>query len=182
MARSSTPARPRSGVPWWTPLLGLLALVVVTVVLAVALRGTSSGASTTEPARTANGVLGTTHTTRAPVKNGVTPAVRSTGLAPGRRAAEHSVRVLAVVGPRIFWIGTRSRRTLVHLQGPGTRWSIRPGQRLTFIAAVTKNNARVAAAWGLSRREGRDAFSHQPTHFEVYGLRIRFLCVQRCSR
>jgi hypothetical protein len=102
-------------------------------------------------------------------------------LKPGATAAEHAVRVLDVVGPRIFWVGrSPAERTLVHLQGPGTRWAIRPGQRLTFTATVADNDVARAAAWGLTRREGRDHFSRQDVHFEVFGPKIVFLCVLRC--
>jgi hypothetical protein len=165
------------------PLLGLAALVAAVLVYAV-----SQGASTPDAVRS-TGVLGT-QATRTSAAHAHHPRVHAlpraasratVTLAVGARAAEHSVRVLDVVGPEIFWIGKdTSQRTLVHLQGPGTRWGIRPGQRLTFTAVVARNRPAVAARWGLTRREGRDQFSRQAVHLEVYGPRIRFRCVSRC--
>jgi hypothetical protein len=174
----------RRGVPWWTPLVVLAALAALVVAAALGQAHRPRHAVHTS----AGGVLGA-HTTLAvparsrPVRHAVHRAAeRSTQLQAGSRAAEHSVRVLAVVGPEIFWVGqSKARRTLVHLQGRGTRWGIRPGQRLTFVATVARNQAAAAARWGLTRVEGRDQFAHQATHFEVYGPRVRFLCVNRCS-
>jgi hypothetical protein len=171
----------RRGVPWWTPLVVLAALAAV--VVATALRSASPPQNAVRTG--AGAVLGAHVTLATPVR--LRPAVhrvvkRTTQLRAGSRAPEHAVRVLAVVGPEIFWVGqSKAHRTLVHLQGPGTRWGIRTGQRLTFVATVARNDAAVAARWGLARVEGRDQFARQATHFEVYGPRIRFLCVNRCS-
>jgi hypothetical protein len=93
----------------------------------------------------------------------------------GRYAVARSVRVLDVVGPRIFWVGDPGgSRLLVHLQGRGTRYAIRRGQRLAFTAVVTRNRARSAPAWGLTFREGRGLLRAQGMHLEVFGPRIRF--------
>jgi hypothetical protein len=177
-------ARSRA-VPWWTPLLGLLLLAGVVVAVALDRGGdsaevaspaaTTTTRSTTAPPAAAGGVAGV-HITRT------APRRAHTELEVGMRAAEHSVRVLDVAGDRIFWIGTdKATRRLVHLQGAGTRWGIRRGQRLTFTAVVARNRPGAAARWGLTRREGRDQLDRQGTHFEVFGPRIRFLCVTRCT-
>jgi hypothetical protein len=172
------------GVPWWAPLLGLLLLAGVAFGAA---RTGGDDERSAAPAAT-GGVLGTEATlTQAATTAATTTTARGRaaawpGLEPGTTAAEHSVGVLEVVGPRIFWVGrSRSARTLVHLQGPGTRWAIRTGQRLTFTATVAKNDVDRAAAWGLTRREGRDQFSRQDVHFEVFGPKIVFHCVLRCA-
>lgn len=175
----------RRGVPWWTPLLGLAVLAA-----GVAAAATLPGRSTSS----AHGVLGARDAvtravstkraavTTAPAQTATTHATPP-ALRPGVFAAEHSVRVLDVVGSRIFWVGRdRGHSTLVHLQGNGTRWSIRPGERITFTATVARNHAGVARAWGLTRREGLDRFDRRGIHFEVYGPGIRFLCVLRCTR
>jgi hypothetical protein len=164
----------RRGVPWWMPLVALLALAGVVAAIAVDRVGTRASAA---PATTTAAVLGT-RATRTVATQPRPQHVRA--LAPGKRAAEHAVRVLAVVGPRIFWVRTGKSSALVHLQGPGTRWSIRPGQRLTFTGVVARNRD-TAVAWGLTRREGRDRFDRQGTHLEVFGPRIRFLCVRPCG-
>jgi hypothetical protein len=134
---------------------------------------------------TTTAVLATRATQTPRSRPAHTPARRATaaaGLRIGTRAAEHGVRVLAVVGPRIFWIGRgRGDRLLVHLQGSGTRWAIRPGQRLTFTAAVARTRPGAAAAWGLGPEEGRSELLRQGVHLEVFGPRIKFLCVTRCS-
>lgn len=100
----------------------------------------------------------------------------------GARVTGASTRVDAVVGPEIFWIGRGSRRLLVHLQGPGTRYAVRRGQRLTFPAVVARTRPGAARAWGLSVPEGRRELARQGHHLEVYGPDIRFDCVQRCAR
>jgi hypothetical protein len=93
----------------------------------------------------------------------------------GRYATASGVRVLAVVGDRIFWIGSRDgSQLLVHLQGPGTRYAIRTGQRLAFTSVVTRNAPRSATAWGLTYVEGLGRLRAQGMHLEVYGPRIRF--------
>jgi hypothetical protein len=93
----------------------------------------------------------------------------------GTYAVAHGVRVLSVVGPRIFWVGPSiSARLLVHLQGRGTRYAIRPGQRLDFTGVVTRNPIRAAVAWGLTWSEGRGLLRAEQLHVEVFGPRIRF--------
>jgi hypothetical protein len=173
----------RRGVPWWTPLLGLAALAGVVAAVAAA-----GGEDTSGERGGTRSVLGVQHvSTRAAAEETAAPAptttaAASTGLRPGSHAAEHSVRILEVVGTRIFWVGRdRAHSVLVHLQGPGTRWAVRPGQRVTFTATVARNRPGDAAAWGLTRAEGRDRYDRRGTHFEVYGLRIRFLCVLHCA-
>jgi hypothetical protein len=80
-----------------------------------------------------------------------------------------------VVGPRIFWVGpSRGDRLLVHLQGRGTRWSIRPGQLLSFRSVVTANREGSALAWGLTVREGGRQYKRQGHHLEVFGPSIVF--------
>jgi hypothetical protein len=170
VARSATRDR-RRGVPWWAPLLALVALASVTGVLV---------ASKLHHAQArASGVLGARTVVAKPKlkpKHVVAKAKPGPALTPGTRAAEHSVRVLSVVGQRIFWVGrNKEHRTLVHVQGVGTRRLVLPGQRVTFVATVSPNNVRRASAWGLTRREGRDQFRHQRVHFEVYGPRMRFV-------
>jgi hypothetical protein len=193
VSRSSHPRGPRRGVPWWTPLLclALLALAVAGGILATRSHGREAAA----PATTA-GVLGTqaTKTTAdpAPTTAAAPPAAKpsalmagTTSLLPvpdggldgyvGHRVNARSVRVLDVVGRRIFWVGTDGReRLLVHLQGYGTRWQIHPPQHLTFTGIVTENRPGSAAGWGLTLREGAGLFRSQGYHLEVYGPRIRF--------
>jgi hypothetical protein len=93
----------------------------------------------------------------------------------GRSARAHRVPVLDVVGPRIFWVGpSRRDRVLVHLQGAGTRWAIRPGQLLSFRSIVTANRKGAALAWGLTLREGARQLKRQGHHLEVFGPGIVF--------
>jgi hypothetical protein len=93
----------------------------------------------------------------------------------GHSARANRVRVVDVVGPRIFWVGpSRSDRMLVHLQGHGTRWAIRPGQLLSFTSIVTANRKGSTLAWGLTLREGARQFKRQGHHLEVFGPRIVF--------
>lgn len=98
----------------------------------------------------------------------------------GARVTAKATRVDAVVGDDIFWVGKGSRRLLVHLQGPGTRFAVRRGQRLTFPAVLTRTRPRAAPRWGLTAPEGRRQFDRQGHHLEVYGPNIRFVCVSRC--
>jgi hypothetical protein len=101
----------------------------------------------------------------------------------GRYADARSVRVADVVGDRVFWVGRgRHDGVLVHLQGSGTRWAVRRGQRLTFTGLVTKNPARAAGAWGLTWMEGRGRLAAEHYHLEVFGPRIRFVCAAQCGR
>jgi hypothetical protein len=187
-------ARPRSGVPWWAPLLALAALAAGVAAAAVAT--TRDGAA--QQAAT-HGVLGTraaittqsqtraqtrerrpatTHRSDRSLVSAGRPLlpvdVHELRSLAGRYAVANGVRVLDVVGPRIFWIGNGGSRVLVHLQGRGTRYAIRPGQRLDFTAVVTRNAPRAAPAWGLTFREGRGRLRAQGMHLEVYGPRIRF--------
>lgn len=183
MAERSTQ---RSGVPWWAPLLALAALVAGTAAAAVA---THQG-----PARAAHGGVLAAHTTAERARPAATKTishsdrslvaggqalfpVHATALRRlgGRHAVAHAVRVVSVVGPRIFWVGpSASTRLLVHMQGRGARYAIRPGQRLDFTGVVTRNPPRAAAAWGLTFSEGRGLLRAQRMHLEVFGPRIRF--------
>jgi hypothetical protein len=192
----------RSGVPWWAPLLGLCALAGG---VAAGVAATHDASPVARPASTRSAVLGTTTAvtatalsrTEAAPKSSAPKADRSLtaagrpllpmpadglGRFVGRYAHARSIRVVDVVGDRIFWVGTGRRdRIIVHLQGHGTRWAIRRGQRLTFTGVVTRNRRGAAAAWGLSRREGSAHFGRQRYHLEVFGPRIRFACVLRCT-
>lgn len=171
-----------SGVRWWTPLL-LLALLAAGVAAAAV--------STAAPERrTATGaVLGTQATVAATPTRRVA-ADRSLVAAgqpllpmnaselrslAGRHVVARGARVLDVVGPRIFWVGSGARdRLLVHLQGPGTRYAIRTGQRLDFTGVLTRNARGSALAWGLTFAEGRGRFQAAGMHGEVFGPHIRF--------
>jgi hypothetical protein len=91
--------------------------------------------------------------------------------------------VADVVGDRVFWVGREGRdRVLVHLQGSGTRWAVRRGQRLSFTGVVTRNPARAAGEWGIAWSEGRGRLNAQRYHLEVFGPRIDFVCVAHCGR
>jgi hypothetical protein len=177
----------RSGVPWWTPLLGL-ALLVAAVVTGIATR--HDGAWPAVAAAPAQQVLGAQKTVaRGRTASPLTAAraallpVPSTGLVAlaGRHARARRVPVREVVGPDIFWVGTsRGERLLVHLQGGGATHRIRPGQRLDFTGVVARNPAGAAGSWGLTPAEGARQFVRQGAHLEVYAPRIRFTCFDRC--
>lgn len=100
----------------------------------------------------------------------------------GARVTGRVTRVDAVVGDDIFWVGKGSRRLLVHLQGPGTRFAVRRGQRLSFAGVVARTRPGAAARWGLSWAEGRRQLERQGHNLEVYGPNIRFVCASRCFR
>jgi hypothetical protein len=91
------------------------------------------------------------------------------------------VRVLDVVGRRIFWVQTApDGRLLVHLQGPRGPRRIQRGQRLTFTAVYARNRPGAASAWGLAPAEGRAAFVRRRVHLEVYRPRVTIACAVRC--
>lgn len=100
----------------------------------------------------------------------------------GVRVRARRIPVLDVVGRNVFWVGrNRAERVLVHLQGRGTRWAIRKGQRLTFKGVVSANRKGSTLAWGLTPREGGRQYKRQGRHLEVYGPSIRFGCVRPCA-
>jgi hypothetical protein len=99
----------------------------------------------------------------------------------GAKAVARRAIVGTVDGNRIFWIGKGTERMLVHLQGPGTRWAVRSGQRLSFTGVVTRTREGAAEAWGLEPAEGLAEQQAQGHHIEVYGPNIRFDCVQACG-
>lgn len=176
----------RSGVPWWAPLLALAVLAAgVAAVAASSSRDAVQRVPTHAVQRVpTHAVLGThatvtkKHVDRSLLSGGqpLFPARAATLRAlSGRYAVARGVRVLGVVGPRIFWVGDSTRsQILVHLQGRGTRYAIRTGQRLAFTAVVTRNAAGSASAWGLTFDEGLGRLRAQGMHLEVYGPRIRF--------
>src|SRR4051794_6850311 len=86
-----------------------------------------------------------------------------------------SGRVLALVGRRVFWVGSRRARLLVHYHGRGTRWQLRVGQRLSFEATLIMNRANIALALGIGRDEGAVLLLRQGQHIEVSGMAIRFV-------
>jgi hypothetical protein len=92
-----------------------------------------------------------------------------------RHVRARSVRVLALVGRRVFWIGNRQARLLVHYHGRGTRWQLRVGQRLSFDAMLVRNRANIARALGIARGEGTVLLLRQGRHIEVDGMAIRFV-------
>jgi hypothetical protein len=151
------------------------------------------GARTATTRTTSVGVTTSAQTTDRPARRGdrtLTAAGRpllpasaaGLGALVGRYAHARSVRVAEIVGDRVFWVGRgRHDRVLVHLQGAGTRWAVRRGQRLSFTGVVTKNPARAAGAWGLTWSEGRGQLAAQRYHLEVFGPRIRFVCVAHCG-
>jgi hypothetical protein len=188
----------RSGVPWWAPLLGL-ALLAAGVAAGVVATRSAAGPVASGPTEAVLGVH-TAVTRTVPVAATTAPIARRSqrrgdrsltaagrplltasvaGLRSlvGRYAHARSVRVADVVGDRVFWVGHgKDDRVLVHLQGSGTRWAVRRGQRLTFTGVVTKNPARAAGRWGISWSEGRGRLAAQRYHLEVFGPRIRFVC------
>ena len=184
MARRS-PER-RRGVPWWTPLLLLALLVAAVAGGIVATRGGSEAAVTRpaapQPAATTTTAVLAAKTERTASSRTLVAAGRALfplpadlGSLVGRSARAQRVPVLDVVGPRIFWVGTSRRdRLLVHLQGRGTRWAIRPGQLLSFRSIVTTNRKGAARAWGLTVREGGRQLKRQGQHLEVFGPGIVF--------
>jgi hypothetical protein len=195
---------PRSGVPWWTPLLGLVLLVVGVAAGVVATRSPGGQSASTRTAAVLGARAAVTRTTSVAATTSARttdrPARRSdrsltaagrpllpasaAGLRSlvGRYAHARSVRVAEVVGDRVFWIGRGTQdRVLVHLQGSGTRWAVRRGQRLSFTGVVTKNPARAVGAWGITWSEGRGQLVAQRYHLEVFGPRIRFVCAAHCG-
>jgi hypothetical protein len=189
----------RRGVPWWTPLL-LLALLVAAVAGGIVAARGGSEAAVSRPAAPQPAATTTTAETTAATTRSTTTAVLAAktertassrtlvaagralfplpadlGSLVGRSARAQRVPVLDVVGPRIFWVGTSRRdRLLVHLQGRGTRWAIRPGQLLSFRSIVTTNRKGAARAWGLTVREGGRQLKRQGHHLEVFGPGIVF--------
>ena len=169
----------RSGVPWWTPLI-LLALLAGGVAAAVASSRSGGPTSTGRVLGTRAVVTHASHVVEdrtlvagghslLPLRGG------SLETLVGRHATARGVRVLGVVGDRIFWVGTAGRsQLLVHLQGRGTRYAIRTGQRLAFTGTLARNAGGSASAWGLDPSEGRVRFVRAGVHIEVYGPRIKF--------
>jgi hypothetical protein len=164
----------RSGVPWWAPLLALAALVAGVAAAAVVTHRDR------DPHRQTHSVLGTQATLTDRATTAMTTTVKKAAprrldAVAGRYFVVQNVRVLDVVGDRIFWIApSAGKQMLVHLQGRGTRYAIRRGQRLSFRGLVTRNAPRSAEYWGLSFAEGRGRFRAQGVHLEVFGPRIRF--------
>ena len=180
-------------------LLGSIALAAAGLAVAIAVTRDDAPAGPEVERVTTAAVLGTqaSETTSAAVA-ALAPATASTPLRArgrallpvpdarlgellGARARGRVVRVDEVVGNRVFWVGTRAERMLVHLQGPGTRWAVRRGQRVSFTGVVTRTPRRAPERWGVDPEEGRQRLVRQGHHLEVWGPDMRFDCVARCA-
>jgi hypothetical protein len=98
----------------------------------------------------------------------VLPAAGHLAELAGRTVRARGVRVLAVPADEGFWIGEGpGRRVWVQLRAHGeSRVSVRAGQRLTFTAAVVRNEAGFVRRAGVPDADARE-LERQGAHLEV---------------
>jgi hypothetical protein len=165
--------RRRRGMLLW--LLLLLALLGAVLGIGIATRGgdggsTGASGSTSSGTGSRSGVAGATKTVGS-LTAGATDvlALRSVGVGQlaGRNVVAQGVRVLAVVGDEVFWVGG-THRILVHLETSGeSPPKVRAGDRVSFRGTLTRNASTDAQRFGVTKREDAGLLRRQGVHVEA---------------